>query len=218
MYIVCIHWVFFSVWWPSDFFDLTFAVKGFLCCCTFALFFSSVGVVGGGGGGWGGGHKWMGFLNTQPSHFYCLYIRVTYSRLGVLFVSTLSVTVWSGTMFVFFLFFFFFLTCLIHAPLCLRLYPGRSGGEQWAVNVFWLSYSCLQGSLWTRVLVGCWGECIYTRIHMTFVSMYVVWMLPLPSVGLTSESPRANFAPRTPSCLLPSFDPTTFSHISSHPP
>lgn len=36
----------------------------------------------------------------------------------------------------FFSFFFFFLTCLIHAPLCLRLYPGRSGGEQWAVNVF----------------------------------------------------------------------------------
>lgn len=30
--------------------------------------------------------------------------------------------------------------------------------------------------------------------------------------------PRANFAPRAPSCLLPSFDPTTFSHISSHPP
>lgn len=29
----------------------------------------------------------------------------------------------------------------------------------------------------------------HTRIHMTFVSMYVVWMLPLPSVGLTSESP-----------------------------
>lgn len=59
---------------------------------------------------------------------------------------------------------------------------------------------------------------IHRRIHMTFVSMYVVWMLPLPSVGLTSESPRANFAPRTPSCLLPSFDPVTFSHISSHPP
>lgn len=37
---------------PTSFFDLTFAVKGFLCCCTFALFFSSVVVVGG-GGGWG---------------------------------------------------------------------------------------------------------------------------------------------------------------------
>lgn len=87
-------------------------------------------------------------------------------------------------------------------PLCLRLNPWRSRGELQVVNVFRLSSSCLQGSLWTRALAGCEEVAFRHR-------------LSLPFVGLTSESSRL-----APLKLPPSFTstPATFSHnlLTSH--
>lgn len=164
----------------------------------------------------------MGFLNTQPSHFYCLYVRVTYSRLGVLFVSTLSVTVWSGKMFGFFFFSYFYLFFPIlpysRPPLPQIVPREKRRGAMGCKCV--LTFLLLPAGVTVDASASWMLRRVHTHAHTYDIRVYVC--------GVDASStfrgsylripPAPTFAPRAPSCLLPSFDPTTFSHISSHPP
>lgn len=72
----------------------------------------------------------MGFLQKHSIHFYCLYVRLTYSRLAILFVSTSSVTVWSGKMFMILFFSLFFFPYLPYSrPLLPQIEPREKQRE-----------------------------------------------------------------------------------------